>query len=754
MAKIADKYFIVDPWRIIESGFDPNYAQVAESVFSLGNEYMGVRGYFEEGYSGNALIGSYFNGVYERVYFAPSGYKGIVDCNEFMVNSVNWLAVAILVDGEKLDLNVSKIRNYERVLDMSNGLLSRSFTWETDSGKKLELRFERFLPMDHMKIGVQRISAKPLNFDGTIEFYMETDFGTIHGGKAYWEVTDRSSGAQFMEIAAESVNTHQYVRSASRLAYSKTCEEADYQENKKIGKKLVIDGCQGETFSVLRFAENTHGQEAKCPVGSLDQLSYEALLAETADWWKNVWDATDIKIDGDDENQQGIRFCIFQMMQTYHGAQPGNNIGAKGLTGEVYGGNAFWDTETYCLPFFVFNQMEAAKNLLLFRYRTLPEAKERAKALDCKGAFYPISTISGREGCNLWQHASLQLQASTAVAYGVWFYEKLSTDTEFLWNYGAEMLVEVSRMLASRGDWSADGKSYGFFCVMGPDEFQMMVNHNCYTNLMGKFTLIYTEQALRSLEDANGERYTALAEKLGITTDERLDWANKANAMVILHDRETGIFEQHEGFFTLPHINVDQIPIEEFPLYHHWSYDHIYRNDMVKQPDVLMFMLLLNHAFTNEVLKANYEYYEPKCIHESSLSPSVHSILAAQLGKKEEAYSFFRFATRMDLDNYNRNTNEGLHTTSIAAAWMNIVYGFGGMRGDGDILSFNPTIPEDWTGYSFRITYHGAVIQVEVKKESICIGLRHGESARVMVYGKTCDLTPEMLEIDIPAEWR
>lgn len=754
MAKVADKYFSVDPWRIIESSFDPDYSQVAESIFSLGNEYMGVRGYFEEGYSGNKLIGSYFNGVYERIHFAPSGYKGIVDSNEFMVNSVNWLAASISVDGEKLDLKVSTIRDYERVLDMRSGLLTRSFIWETQSGKQLKLLFERFLSMNHMEIGVQRITATPLNFEGTVEICVESDFGTVHGGREYWQAAMKSSKGQFMEISGESVNTHQHLYSASKLVYSGRCVESDYEGEKKIGKRLTFTVEKGQAFSVLRLVRNIHTKQVDSVADSLEHLSYEQLLAETTDWWKQMWDAADIVIDGDEENQQGIRFCIFQMMQTYHGAYPGNNIGAKGLTGEAYGGNAFWDTETYCLPFYVFNHMEAAKSLLLFRYRTLPEAKNRAVDLDCGGAFYPISTISGREGCNLWQHASLQLQASTGVAYGIWFYEKLSEDTAFLWDYGAQMLVEISRMLATRGDWSADGKFYGYYCVMGPDEFQMMVNHNCYTNLMGKFTMLYTEKVLNALEKDDAERYWILAEKLHITRKEREDWLCKANAMLILQDTESGIFEQHDGFFRLPHVDVDKIPVEEFPLYHHWSYDRIYRNDMIKQPDVLMFMLLLNHAFPNKILKANYEYYEPKCIHESSLSPSVHSILAAQLGKKEEAYSFFRFATRMDLDNYNRNTNEGLHTTSIAAAWMNIVYGFGGMRGDGDILSFNPTIPRNWTGYSFRVTYHGSVIQVEVKRDAVLIGLHHGQSARVKVYGKIRDLTPEKLEIKIPAEWR
>ena len=361
------------------------------------------------------------------------------------------------------------------------------------------------------------------------------------------------------------------------------------------------------------------------------------MLKENEAWWQRVWNHSDIVIDGDEENQQGIRFCIFQMFQTYHGAKVGDNIGAKGLTGEAYNGNAFWDTETYCLPFFLFNDIKAAKNLLLFRSMTLPEAKERAKALDCEGAFYPIATISGKECCNLWQHASLQLQASTAVAYGIWLYEKITTDREFLESDGVFMLVEICRMLATRGDWSADKSRYGYYGVMGPDEFQMMVNNNCYTNYMGQFTLNYTEEVLDKLQRENAALYQRIMDEMHFTHAEREEWKKIAKAMYIPKDEEKKLYEQHEGFFNLPHVEVDDIPTEEFPLYSHWTYDRIYRNDMIKQPDVLMLMLLFNHDFTEEELRANYEYYEPKCIHESSLSPSVHSILASQLKKHDEA---------------------------------------------------------------------------------------------------------------------
>lgn len=756
MVKVADKYFKVDAWKIIEEEWDADYSQVAESVFSLGNEYMGVRGFFEEGYSGKKLIGSYFNGVYAGEKYAEGGYKGYTHDTEFMVNAVNWLTTKIQLDSERLDLKVSAIEEFKRTLDLKNGLLSRSFVWTTHSGKKTRLLFERFLSMKRMHVGVQRISLIPLNYSGNIEINMESDFGEEQQmyRKNYWSVLDKDSESGFFEIEAEVIGTKKYLYSGSRFCCACEYEELNYRGRNKIGKQFIVKGKQEETAVITRIVWNDREKDIDECTKRTEGLTYEGLLQETTDWWTNIWKSSDIEIDGDEENQQGIRYCIFQMMQTYHGAQPGNNIGAKGLTGEVYNGNAFWDTEMYGLPFFLFNNIDAAKNLLLFRYKTLDEARKRAQELDCKGAFYPVATISGKECCNLWQHASLQLQTSTAVAYGIWFYEKMTNDVLFLQEYGTEMLIEVCRMLATRGDWSADGTTYGYYCVMGPDEFQMMVNHNCYTNLMAKFTFLYTVNVLEKWKERNMLSYQKHAQRLGLAEEELADWRKKAEHMLIPKDEEKHIYEQHDGFFKLPHIEIDKIPVEEFPLYYHWSYDRIFRNDMIKQPDVLMFMLLFNHAFSNEELRANYEYYEPKCIHESSLSPSVHSILASQLGKKEEAYSFFQFATRMDLDNYNRNTEEGLHVTSIAAAWMNIIYGFGGMRSDGDILTFAPTIPKNWNRYTFHVTYQGTVIQVTVGKEQVRIRLLQDKEIKVKIYSQEYNLTKQEVEIEIPEKWR
>lgn len=765
MAKYADKYFLTDEWKIIEKNFDPSYSEVAESVFSLANEYMGVRGYFEEGYSGKRLLGSYFNGIYEEKKQAGQGYKGIVDSTEFMVNSVDWLYTRITLDGETLDLETSKFRDFERVLDMKSGLLIRSFIWQTEKGKELKLTFERLVSMKNNGYAAQRITICPLNFSGEIKLITGLDFGTVHktAEADLWNCISFTENTDYLGVLGETINTKQCVYSSCCLKVPEDARMQQSKEEKKIFFQITLPLQENKETVVSKTVWNvvsgkglTEGFKQQCGSAGekLAGSSFEEILEENKDWWQKVWDRADIEIEGDELNQQGIRFCIFQMFQTYHGAVEGTNIGAKGLTGEAYNGNAFWDTETYCLPFFLFNDTKAAKNLLLFRYLTLPEAKKRAQALDCEGAFYPVATISGKECCNLWQHASLQMQASTAVAYGIWIYEKITGDEEFMARYGLEMLAEICRMLATRGAFFDDGTKYGYFGVMGPDEFQMMVNNNCYTNFMAKFTFNYTLDSCKRIKREQPDAYKAITEKLNLKEEELDQWNTMAESMYLPYDKETKRFEQHEGYFRLPHIEVDDIPVEDFPLYHHWSYDRIYRNDMIKQPDVLMFLLLFNSSFDEEVLRANYDYYEPRCIHESSLSPSVHSILASQLKKKKEAYDFFQFATRMDLDNYNRNSNEGIHTTSIAAAWMNIVYGFGGLRSDGKELKICPTLPEKWKSYSFRLSTKSDVLLVKVSQDSVTVASLNGKDIQLELYGNPITVKKEPQSFEIPQVWR
>ena len=762
MAKQADRYFQVDPWKIIEEGFSEAHSRLSESIFSLGNEYMGIRGYFEEGYSGDSMIGSYVNGVIEEEHLPPSAYRGMVDRTTFMVNAVDWLYLRIEYEGERLDIHRSQVSDFRRELDLRTGVLTRSFTWVAKAGRKLEMVFERVLSMDEPRYGGQCLRVRG-DGEGELRIRAGLDLSGVHNsaGGNMWDCLVAESKDQTLRIAGRTKVSRQMIHSACRFDGDMT-DVASVCEDKKALVSFVLPVRKDGWSRVTRIVQNLKCQDGM-PAGDfiadsgakaqdLDHKDYDALKQAAADWWADTWTRSDITIEGDRLNQQGIRYCIFQMHQTYHGAEPGTAIGAKGLTGEAYNGNTFWDTEAYCLPFYLFNNPRAARNLLLFRYRTLSQAKQRARELDCAGAFYPVATNDGTEACALWQHANLQLQASTAVAYGVWHYVKITGDTDFLYDYGAEMIAEICRMLATRGDWN-DAGQYGYYGVMGPDEFQMMVNHNCYTNYMAKATFDYCLTVLDTMRNNALVKYEALRQKIGLQDKELRDWGEMAGHMYIPYDPERQVYEQHAGYFGLPHIDIDQIPVEDFPLYHHWTYDRIYRNDMIKQPDVLMLMFLYNARFNEEEKRSNYEYYEPRCIHESSLSPSVHSILASELKKHDMAYRFFGFATRMDLDNYNRNTGEGLHTTSIAAAWMNIVYGFGGMRSDGDRLCFNPSIPAEWERYSFHVVYMSDVIAVDVVSGSVCFSSRERDIV-VKVYGRDTVITREGVEITIPPEWR
>jgi maltose phosphorylase len=766
MAKQADAYLTCDPWRIIEEGWHKERNLVSESIFSLGNEYMGVRGYAEEGVSAETLRGSYFNGIYEEEDTEGTAYKGIVAKTHFMVNAVDWLQTRIQAGEETLDMAVSEIGNFRRELDLRTGLLTRAFDWKTKSGPVVRLAFLRLLDMEQAEIGYQKIAFSVTGGNIEITLDMLNSFNTFHGGgkKNYWKTERRDWTENGAAIQASTVRTGQQVFSAFTWAAASGVRAERLEVEKATGFRFVLvltpggkswvekrvcnlieksRDSQPEPIWERGWAYIAGGREPeqaahnRLPDDSRRHFFDEALAKQTA-YWQKVWEDADILIEGDESNQQGIRFCVFQMHQTYHGYDSSNNIGAKGLTGEAYNGHTFWDTETYCLPFYLFSNLKAAKSLLEYRYATLDQARARARQLDCKGACYPIATLNGEEGCNLWQHASLQFQPSTAVAYGIAHYVRASGDKAFLHGHGAEMLVEISRLLGSRGSWNNDGSGFGFYAVMGPDEFHMMVNNNCYTNFLAKKTFEYTEAALREMEKDAPQQYEALVKKTGLTETERRDFARCAEKMIILYDEKTKIFEQHEGYFGLPHIEVQDIPITDFPLYHNWSYDRIYRTDMIKQPDVLMFLFLYNQDFSFEVKKSNYELYEPHCIHESSLSPSIHSIFASELGKHGEAFKFFGFATRMDLDNYNRNSGEGLHTTSIAAAWVNIVYGFGGFRSDGEVLALNPVLPEQWKSYEFRISYRNTRIRVHVQadKVSLCAAGAVPEPFPIIVYGR------------------
>jgi maltose phosphorylase len=764
MPKVADQYLSIDPWLIVEDGFHPDRSRVSEAIFSSANEYMGVRGYFDEGYGGDRHVGSYINGVYEARKI-PKSYKGISTSGNYMVNTLDWLYTRISVGAEVLDLDVSKYSGFKRTLDMRTGVVTREFTWAPKAGGRLKVKFERFISMHAAKLGGQRLSFESVDFKGVVKVVFGLDFDTFHessNNANFWDVEKRSKG-DLPAILAKTKTTNKRVFSGFRLLGAKGAKA--WQEGKKIGQSVSFKLAAGgrERFEKLvvneaRFSANVTAEKAWTQgeklLRGLTTGGFDAAVDLHRAYWDRLWSTLDCTIEGDPENQQGLRYCIFQLHQTYHGADPQANIGAKGLTGEFYNGHTFWDTEAYCLNFYLFNNPAAAKNLLLYRYHHLPQAIARAKEIDCEGACFPFATINGEEDCGLWWIANTEIHVGLAVFYAIWHYVKITGDKAFLYKEGAELLVQLSRFYASRGQYGQKSGHFGLYGVMGPDEFKLMVNHNCYMNLLMKMTFECTADTLSEMAKRDPKALRALTKKLKLKSGEKADWLKKGAKTLVLQDKSNGVFEQNEGFFDMPHKELKTIPVKDFPLYHSWSYDRLYRYDMHKQPDVLLFLFFFNRRFSPKVKKSNYDYYAPRCIHESSLSPAIHSILASEIGYHAEAYEFAQYASRLDLDNYNRNTREGLHTTSLSAAWMNLVYGFGGMRSDGELLSFEPSIPRKWKSYSYRMIYRDSVVEVRVDKKEVHLRTVQGPGVKVLAYGRRHTLDAAGVKVALPAARR
>jgi maltose phosphorylase len=765
MPKTPIKYFQGDPWTIVEDGFDPAYQRVSESIFSVANEFMGVRGYFEEGYSGDHLLGSYFNHLYEMMDIRHDQvFKGFVTQGAAMINAVDWLYTRLWLDGEQLDLAKSKFSGFTRRLDMRQGLLMREFVWETAGGKQLKLTFLRFTDMQSTHLGCQRIVLEPLNFSGTVQVRCGLDFNTHYEIGAGWDQTGKGGVQQSGDIInfwkcerksavddgwaiqAQTARSEHQLFSSFRLHSEQALNLSLVQEEKFIGVDFVLAVQQGVAASVNKVVVNdwqktpdvgavwTRGLEL---IQRYEAVTFDGALAEHAAFWKKVWDVFDIEIDGDPDVLQGLRFSDFQTYQSYHGENADLNALCKGLTGEVYFGWVFWDSEIYSHRLMMFIDPPAAKNLLLYRYHRLPQALERARQLDCEGARFPFATITGMEDSGTWQHVDLEIHADMAVAYAIWHHDKICQDKEFLYHEGIEMLLQICRFLASAGGWSPIHGDFGFYGVMGPDEFHTMVNHNCYTNVTGKKAFEFTLSVLAEMQREAPEEYRQAITKIDLKPQEPELWKKMAEKMRIPKDELTGVYEQHAGYFDLPHVDLQHFPMEQIPLYKSWAYIKIFRHNIVKQPDVLNLMYFYSQDYSLEEKRANYEFYEARTIHESSLSPSLHAILAAELGKMEDAYTFFSYGARMDLDNYNRNTDQGLHVTSAAGVWASMIFGFGGMRTDGDVLGFRPTLPEAWKAYRFRVYYQGALIEVRVNRERVEFRVISGPSVTVDVYGKS-----------------
>lgn len=752
-------------WQIIEEGFDPHYNKVSESVFSIGNGRMGQRANFEEDYSGETLRGSYVAGVYypdkTRVGWWKNGYP---EYFAKVLNAPNWIGLHISIDGQKLDLARCKVENFRRVLDMKTGLLSRTFSATFPDGKKMNVESRRFCSMAHGEIGAIRYAVTPLNFSSkvTISLYADADVVNEDANfdEKFWEEVYKEATEGRAIVTAQTKKTLFHVTTGIHYIIETNGKKASFdrinveKREKYAGNAVQMDLKQDAETVIYKYAavlsseNHSKGQMVADCHQVLDEAvekGFERLFQEHAKVWEHKWEECDITIEGDVAAQQGIRFNIFQLTQTYTGEDERLNIGPKGFTGEKYGGSTYWDTEAYCLPFYLGTaEQKVARNLLIYRYKHLEKAIENARKLGFTdgAALYPMVTMNGEESHNEWEITFEEIHRNGAIAYAIFDYIRYTGDEHYLTEHGLEVLIGISRFWAQRVNWSSHRNKYVMLGVTGPNEYENNVNNNWYTNTIAVWTLKYTQQAVDFVSKNDPARYGEIVKKTSFRNEELTKWKDIIDKMYFPEDPGRGLFLQQDGFLDKELMKVTDLRKEDRPLNQKWSWDRILRSCFIKQADVLQGLYFLEDEFTIEQIRENFDFYEPMTVHESSLSPCVHAILAARLGYKQKAYEFYLRTARLDLDDYNNDTEDGCHITSMAGTWLSVTKGFGGLRVRDGKLYFNPFLPEQWKSYSFRLEFRGRVVKVKVTKEGTETILESGEPMDIVLKDKVVHLQP------------
>ncbi|HKL02403.1 MAG TPA: family 65 glycosyl hydrolase domain-containing protein [Cryomorphaceae bacterium] len=752
------KHYKEDPWRIIEEGFYPEMQKSSESIFSLGNGRMGQRANFEENYSGPTLQGNYVAGVYypdkTRVGWWKNGYP---EYFAKVLNAANWIGIVPILKDEELDLAKCEVSNFRRELNMKEGYLSRSFEATMQNGVSIKVEAIRFLSMVDDETAAIRYKVTPLNYSGKVKFRCFIDGDIINQDSNYdekfWSEVEKETENDEAYLTLKTKKLDFHVCTGQKVYAYKNGERVSFDSNQLERRKYVenlvtIPAEEGDELVVYKYAVNVasinHSKRelksrAEEAVYMSAEKGFDQMFENHKAAWARKWEMNDITIEGDVAAQQAIRFNIFQLNQTYTGEDPKLNIGPKGFTGEKYGGGTYWDTEAYCLPFYMLTAgSHVAKNLLLYRYRQLDKAIENAQKLgfDKGAALYPMVTMNGEECHNEWEITFEEIHRNGAIAFAIYNYINHTGDESYLKEGGLEVLIAISRFWAQRVNWSTHREKYVMLGVTGPNEYENNVNNNWYTNYIARWTLTYTIEAIAKVKD-DANFWSDFSAKTNFDVAGETQLWNKIVEQIYFPKKEnSNLFLQQDGFLDKVDITVKELDPSQRPINQKWSWDRILRSIFIKQADVLQGMYFFEKDFSEEVIRENFDYYEPRTVHESSLSPCVHVVLASKLGMEEKAYEMYLRTARLDLDDYNHEADEGLHITSMAGTWMAVVEGFGGKRITDGRLSFNPSIPKGWESYSFNLVYRESIIRITVNSENIELrNLSDGE-IEILVYGK------------------
>lgn len=745
------RIFEVNPWKVVTHNFSAEDKRLQESITSIGNDYMGMRGNFEEGYSGDSLQGTYLAGVWypdkTRVGWWKNGYPKYFGKS---LNAPNFIKIGITINGEQLDLAKNKFSEFYFGLDMHQGLLTRSFIFE---GKETKVKFvfERFLHISQKEAALIRVKATVLEGKAEIKFNSMLD-GTVvnedsNYGEYFWQSCGEDAQNRTIQVKTKP-NPYGVPQFTVLLKESLRHDEQPVQTTVKTAKaqlseEITLNLHQGESYDLEKdvivvtsrdVEPKKQKEKAQQLMSVLQSKNFDQNLADHTAVWKQRWRKSDVSIEGDDAAQQGIRFNILQLFMTYYGEDKRLNVGPKGFTGEKYGGATYWDTEAFVFPMYLcVTKPNVAKALLQYRHDQIQGAYQNAKDLGLDGALFPMVTFNGLECHNEWEITFEEIHRNADIAFAIKRYTSYTGDESYVKNEGMDVLVGTARFWAGRVHYSKWRKKFVMHGVTGPNEYENNVNNNWFTNLMAKWVLQYTLDRLPKA-DQEAQRRVAVSEQ------EKKKWQDIIDNIYLPEDKERGIFLQQDDFLDKDLRPAKEIPADQRPITQHWSWDKILRSPFIKQADVLQGIYYLNDKFTKQEKERNYDFYEPLTVHESSLSPCVHSILAAELGKTKQSVEFYERTARLDLDNYNNDTVDGLHVTSMTGSWLAIVQGFAGMRYGHDQLKFNPFVPDNWQDYSFKINYRGRLIKVYVSHDEIKLTLISGPDLQVIVKNEKVDL--------------
>ncbi|GAA5033161.1 glycoside hydrolase family 65 protein [Microbacterium fluvii] len=768
--------FPVDPWRLVETSFSLEDAGVTETVFAVGNGYLGLRGNQPEGRHAHEH-GTFINGFHETfpIRHAEQAY-GFAEVGQTIINAPDAKVMRVYVDDEPLSLDVADVRDYERSLDFRDGVLRRRLLWVTPSGKEVQIDFDRLVSFEEKHLALMRLAITVLNSDAPVtvscQLINRQDGEDVYGGTPSAPRKAGFDPRKAERIHERVLQPQEYWQDANRsaLAYKVTesgmtfAVVADHiieTENPYDARRLIEPDIAKNVFRVRAKAgvpttitklvsyHTSRGVPARELVDRCRRTLDRALAEGVASvydrqraWLDGFWERSDVVIEGHDDVQQATRWCLFALAQAASRAD-GSGVPAKGVSGSGYSGHYFWDTEIYVLPFLTYTTPLWARNALRMRGLMLPAARRRAFMLNEAGALFPWRTINGEEASAYYAAGTAQYHINADVSYALAKYARATEDIDFLFREGVDIAVETARLWYTLGFWrtsdptdgEGEGETFHIHGVTGPDEYTTVVNDNLFTNVMARFNLRFAARIVRMMQEHDGEVYRHMVDRLGLDESEADEWERAAEALHIPFSPALGIHPQDAVFLEREVWDLAATPPDKRPLLLHFHPLVIYRYQVLKQADVVLALFLQGNHFTAEEKLADFEYYDPLTTGDSTLSAVVQSILAAEVGYQDLALEYFRQALFVDLGDLHHNAADGVHVASAGGVWTALVSGFGGMRDYFGELSFDPRLPADWPSLSFVLHWKGTRLAVTVTIDALTVTAGEGEAVAFTVRG-------------------